>query len=188
MRTLLENASKKKVDELMVDPEWMVTLSDYLKKLRSGYYSHANIIMQKWERETIDLYDAYPFAMTHINMMTAKVVCATIEIGESPYQDAAIKENNEILKRLWHPFEGVFWGGTQDEDGYIEVKEPIKFDMLNQQSQERTTREYSGSFPLEVGYISATKTMYYLNSGYGRLARWPYESECIYLLQNVEKA
>jgi hypothetical protein len=182
MTTMLDRVNKQRVDKLMSDPGWMATMADYTGKLRSGYFEHADVVFQKWERFSIDLYDVYPFIMVHCDLMLANIVCATIEIGEAPHADKHIAENNAILHKLWDPFCGEFWGGTQDEDGYIKVRRPIEFDMINRETNERFAEKFSGRFCLEVGYISAAKTLFYLMTQ-GRIARWPYGSKEIYLLQ-----
>jgi len=46
----------------------------------------------------------------------------------------------------------------------------------------QVVKTISGRFPLEVGITSVFKTLTYLNSGTKRLARWPYNSDKIFLL------
>jgi hypothetical protein len=184
MDTFIEQAIKKSVSGVMGNPETMATIAVYVQKLRDGFFKHRDIVFQKFERfGEFDIYDAYPFMQVHALLTCADVVCATLVIGKEAAHDKNIKANNEALHTLVYPFSGKFWGGTQDEDGYIDVKEDIEFDMINKETGERVTGMYSGRFPLEVGYLSAAKTLFYLNGPVGRIARWAYGSENIYLFQ-----
>lgn len=188
MPTFTQQAIEKSVSDLMGDPDAMATLAVYVKKMRDRFFDwHQDAICQKFERfGEFDIYDAYPFMHVHMMMTSAEIVCATMEIGVKPKPDSDVEGNRKVLRSLKHPFTGDFWGGTQDEDGVIEVKEDIEFDMINLETRERVSGFYSGRFPLEVGYISAAKTLLYLNGPTGRLARWPYGSKNIYLFQRVD--
>jgi len=185
MPTILENTIKKQVDNLMEDTDWMIVLSEYVRKMRSGYFHDVDVICQKWERlGKFDLYDAYSFSTVWGWMCNAEVVVARIFIGDMPNKDHHIKENNKILKKLGYPFSGEFWGGNQDEDGYIYIDSSIEFDMRNLETREMVVLNCEGHFPLEVGYISSAKTEFYLKTK-GRLARWPYGYDEIWLMQKV---
>jgi hypothetical protein len=192
MSTIIEQRNKDRVDELMENPEWMSVLADCIKRMRSGFYKeeHIDLICQKWERfKNFDIYDAYPFIQVHIALCSAEILCARLYVGGGPAPDKDVERNNQLLhSALGHPFSGEFWGGTQGEDGYIEVHEPVEFDMKNLQTGELVTRRFSGRFPLEAGYISAAKTQHYLLGPQARLARWPYGSPEIWLLTHIDEA
>ena len=111
----------------------------------------------------------------------AEVVMARVKIGVEPCEDREIAEMNRLLsENLWHPFSAKFWGGTQGQDGTFCIAQPILFDAYDHENQRRRIESVSDEFPLEVGYISAMKVLYYLSMK-GRLARWPSNDDTIYL-------
>ncbi len=126
------------------------------------------------------IYDAYGLTCLHSEIGKGNIIYATLFIGEIPSRDKRVHEMNIKLKKLWYPFRGVFWGGTQFEDGEIYVDDPIELSVMTYEGKE-VSGYVEGRFPLEVGTTIA-KTMLHLNSGAKKLARWPYNSEHIYLL------
>jgi len=75
--------------------------------------------------------------------------------------------------------------------GIFTVYAPIELSVCTYKGQHKKGF-FTGRFPLEVGSISIFKALlfkallfkalFYLNYGPKRLARWPYNSEKIYLL------
>ncbi len=183
-RTALENS----VNKACRNKTWCGILSDTLQKLDSGFFDKkfVDIIFQKTEMESLSIYDAYAFIHVWKWIGNAEIVMASIELGEFPKKDKYIDENNKSLQLLDGKFAGVFYGGTQDEDGYVEVKTPIILNMKNLTTGKWVEKKVKGYFPLEVGFTSPEKTMINLSeSGSGRLARWCYESDKIYLMQRI---
>jgi hypothetical protein len=189
--TIIEQANKKYCNEQMKNDDFMLTMSKTVRNLSCNLFDqwYVDMIFQKWERfGSIDIYDAYPFACMHTLLNTGIIFLARIGIGVSPSADKCIEQNQKKLDTLWHPFSGEFWGGTQDEDGYIEVKENISFTSvsIDLETGEKFEKHdfFTGKFPLEVGYISAAKTKMYfpVRGGCNRLARWAYGSDDIILM------
>ena len=133
------------------------------------------------------IVDAYAFGEVHAGIMLGNIVMAKICLGFEPGRDKDIDGNNEKLKKIFSPFSGKFWGGTQGEDGRIDISGEIDLSGKNIETNKKISIKTSGSFPLEVGYTSAVKTFFSLcaEGGVGRLARWPYGSPDIYLLMMV---
>jgi hypothetical protein len=130
------------------------------------------------------LYDSYLFYWLHVQLGLGNIVYAKVLIGETPVNDKNQTEINRILNKLWYPFRGFFWGGNRGEDGFICIDAPIKLSVLSYKDNE-VSRPIIGRFPLEVGTTDLFKTFFYLNTGNKRLARWPYNSDSIYLLAAV---
>ncbi len=84
---------------------------------------------------------------------------------------------NQRLRRIVAPFQAEFWGGTQDEDGVVRATEQITLAA----DDGVLVFEPNATFPLEVGTTSGAKTLVQLRM-FGRLARWPYGCDAIYLL------
>lgn len=188
--SMVDNVCEEQVSRLMEDPGWMSTLAEIVKNLRSGFYDQSvqNVIFQKWDRFPIDFNDAFPFIDTWGDLCLAKIVAARIYVGRGPANDKEVAINDAILKTLRPPFSGYFDGGVNGSDGFIDVRGKVEFDMRNLKTNERKTAKVGGRFPLEAGYISAAKTMMYLSSPGGRrLARWPYDSEEIWLLYRISE-
>ncbi len=182
METIVAQSTKRIVDENMTDPEFARTTATYLKNLRERLYTYQGVICQQWARYDYDIYEAFAFSQVHYMMCCADIVMARVKIGVTPCKDREIGLMNDLLgKNLWEPFSAKFWGGTQDEDGVFKIEKPIEFDMAHWKTHEQVIKAVSGDFPLEVGYTSGMKTLHTLRTR-GRLARWPYDDEMIYLL------
>lgn len=175
------------VNQKMRSPEWVGILTDCLDKLNAGFFSQAYVdrIFQKWERFPTDLYDAYIFANVHTWLNTGAILSALIDVGEEPSSDSDVEGMNKKLGLLTHPFQAEFWGGPQDADGQLIVAHPIEFQQHLADGSSKT-QLIGGVFPLEVGTIEPGKTMIYLGSHRGRLARWPYGSTQITLFARIE--
>jgi hypothetical protein len=185
MTTTIERALENIVNEKMTDPNWVQLIANYLKKMKEGFYP-------QWEIDvfcqnffpSFSIYDAYAFAYLHTWLSLGQIVVARVVVDGPPRSDILIDENNKILENVGWGFKAIFWGGTQDEDGYFEVQTPIIADITTIDNK-RIEKEISGHFPLEVGYQSAGKSMIYLNSPLERLARWPYGYDEIYLMKRI---
>ena len=184
--TVHTQAIEKIVNEKMRDPEWAHTLADYLNKMSTGFFPdwEVDVICQKWEMFPFSIYDAYAFAAIHSWISLGQIVMARVVVGETPHRDKFVEENNKILQNVGWGFEAEFWGGTQDEDGYFEIKSPILADVVDINNK-RIIKKISGRFPLEVGYQSSAKSMIYLNGGYGGFARWPYGYDEIWIIKRI---
>jgi len=182
----IKNIVRIAVDkEISNDVNLAKVLADYAKKINDNFFGwHSDVIHQKWEGlGKSNIYDAYGFSEVHMMFMLGHIAVMRICVKSPPSGDKQIDENNKILNRLPNLFAGEFWGGTQDEDGCINMHEQAAFTVVGKDKFAQVN--CGGYFPLEVGYINASKTKLYLNSREGKLARWPYGSQDVFLLQNV---
>lgn len=172
------------VHQKLEDPRLTPLLLECIHKYNQQFFPewYTSIFFQiEGPKSPFAIYDAYGLLCLHTELGLGNIVYAEIELGEVPGSDKHHKEMNEKLQRLWPPFRGEFWGGTQNEDGAIYVDEPIELSVITYTGNKKSSC-VSGRFPLEVGTTSVFKTMAYLNSGLKRLARWPYASDKLFLL------
>jgi len=184
MTTLLQRAIYKVLHNKLSDQEWVNLLLSCIQKQENAKFPtwYQSIFFQLESNQSIfSVYDAYGLICLHFELGSGNIVYAVINLGEKPSSDRHNFEMNEKLQKLWHPFRGQFWGGNQNEDGAIYVDEPIELSVITMAGQE-LCKTFTGRFPLEVGITSVYKTLAYLNSGNKRLARWPYNSEKIFLI------
>lgn len=188
MPTVLDQQIEETVNELMSNPEWCALLADTLKRLQTGFYPkwYQDMIFQKFERYKSSIYDAYCFVNIHTWFYTGQIVVAEIVIGCEPSADKDIVEMREKLARLKEPFRVTFEGGSADSDGKLFISRPIKFSVVDIETNLKVSDKVCGEFPIEIGTNSAVKTMSILNS-VGRLARWPYGSKSIWAMYRNPK-
>ena len=160
---------------------WKPVLKQYVTKLRSGFWEkdYVNSCFQLTHSNT-DIYAAYCFAHFHAWIGIGKILMAVIELGLEPSRDSAIAKMNEKLAFLPKPFTGAFWGGHDDQDGFIKWDESIEFGQTDCTGREVIAIIKPRRVPLEVGLTRPDTTIYHI-LGQGGLARWPYNSEYIYL-------
>jgi hypothetical protein len=181
-----EEAVARNVEKLFSNPEAMAVILDYLQRLQSGFFKqdYRDAIFQKWDRFPVDIYDAYAFSAVHASIGRGEIVMAKIHVGACPCSDDEIEKMNKLLSNLPKPFSAEFWGLTCDSDGKVIASESFGMDVITCENQ-RVVATSDGVFPLEVGTTSAAKTMTYLQKWPGKLARWPYDSEYIWLFQRL---
>lgn len=190
MGLLEETCEKVVIKKIEEDPEWISILAKTIKDLNNKEYpqKYIDVLDQKsWHRK-FDMFEAYCFASIHVAINVGLLAVFQVPIGHVPVGDSQEKEMNRILKKLPFPFEAVFEGGTQDEDGYLFIdapinalrangKEEVSFVIVPPTLYDDGTRS---AIPLEVGTTSIQKTYQYLcyswngKSRSDGLARWPY--------------
>lgn len=140
---------------------------DYLEGLREGFWEqpYVDMIMQYHRKPSYDFGDAYVFGQIHAAFHLGKLELLESKIGEAPVADAMIDENNRRLKKLSGPFHAEFTGGLADCDGALSLNKSLGDD----------------SIPLEVGCTDAATTLNHLFYREG-LARWPYESDIMFII------
>ncbi|MBK9745762.1 MAG: hypothetical protein IPO91_03190 [Chloroflexi bacterium] len=184
-----KRATIEQVNELIEDPVWESFLSSVITKLNTRFFqqSDVDIIFQKFARfRKIDVYDAYDFARIWLGIGAGEIVTGHLKVGVSAFADAEHEKINATLQKVFNEhdmkFTGVFWGGKQDSDGYIEWHKPIELWSAKTQS---TITIAPGQAPLEVGYTDTATSFGHLCSE-GFLARWPYGREDIVLLHRLD--
>jgi len=176
-----ETAINKKLwNKFHQEPDWFITLGEKLKFYKSGGFSQyiVDCVYQYSWHKTPDIYDMYILNQIYIKLQGDNPTIGVFQIptDTTPFPDKEIEQNNLILSQLPAPFKGIFWGGTQDEDGEISWKTPIHCTICGK-------NEYKNdalwclidprAAPLEVGYNSSQKFLRDLNWR-GLVARWPY--------------
>jgi hypothetical protein len=178
--TVWERENRIQVNEKMKDEQWLLLLTKTALQLNNGEYPqpYLDALFQKW-RGAYTIYDALPFLMAHSKIRNGEVAIYQVPIGSTPKRDSDIEGNTEILKTLPFPFEGRFWGGNQDEDGFIITSSPVNATVLDNETKEQLWCIVPpGRTPLEVGYMNAYKLPLYFVAQNG-LARWPYYQDRI---------
>lgn len=127
----------------------------------------------------IEIEDAYSFCLLHSMIQSGQVCVAIIDISTCPMWDAKVTENNGVLSASLSErstpqckWESQFWGGKDSSDGAIKWTGIADFFVIKSGKIADTVSLYSGSLPLEVGTISAAKTLTQIL--HGGVARWPY--------------
>lgn len=186
MTTVWKNSLHDHVDEQMTEPGFGPVIGDVLKKIRSGWFP-------KWEIDCVlqkhvpwyDLYDAYAFAQIHTMMWSGEVVVVKVAMGDEPFPDACIKQNDAVMKKMVRPFVGNFYGGLRDQDGWVEWTEPVfgtEFFVDDEDVEHKRLVEIPvGGVPLEVGSTYAARTLGHIYSDPG-VARWPYGSKDMWIM------
>lgn len=145
---------------------------DYvLNKGRKDEIDAKDLLWQKGQDQFDQMGSAYLAWQLWIGIMThPRALSASILVGNAPYGDKAIDENNKILSALPFPFSATFAGGVQGPDGSVQTNEVDGF---------------PSSIPLEVG--SVHPAVLYLRAWQnGCFARWPYGSKFIYIFKAPE--
>ena len=184
MSTILQKTIYDVLHNKLYDPNWVEILLACIQKYEDRFFPewYQSIFFQLEDHQSpFSIYDAYGLLCLHTELGNGKIVYCEVHLGERPSSDRHISEINTKLQKLWYPFRGQFWGGNQNEDGAIFVDEPIELSVFTMDGKQ-VVKTISGRFPLEVGITSVFKTLTYLNSGTKRLARWPYNSDKIFLL------
>jgi len=181
--TIASQTLTRIVDEKLEDPKWVKVLIDIKRRLANSYYDqkYVDIIFQKWDRFSVSFYDAYAFIQAWSMFQLAQVVMTEIRFGCKPLSDVLFVDNNKMLAMLEPDITASVTSGTDDCDGILRVNYPFEMDMINSVTGEKKTKIAKGSYPLEIGYTNPEVTLLHLR-GERKLARWPYESESIYLL------
>jgi hypothetical protein len=165
---------------------WPQLLCEAFVKINRGFWNDAyvSMIMDRWGGG-LTFGDVYCFVQIHSMLCSGRAIMTKIELGEAPFNDKHVKENNELLNELPSPFGGEFWGGVADSDGYIAWNRPIQANVVFSDGSEKGQSIAVGQAPLEVGYTSAFTTLQHLR-GERCIARWPYDSTAITLMHLIE--
>jgi hypothetical protein len=176
MNTLDEITRRTLWKEFHKDGRWFKTLGRRLDEYRNGRWprSFVDCVFQYDWHHPVDIYDIYVLsrATVAINSAQASIGVFQIPLHEGPLSDKDVEGNNHVLGTLPAPFEGKFWGGTQDEDGVIRWTRPIHV-SISASDRSGWFLVAPGSVELEVGYNSSGKFLRALECSNG-IARWPY--------------
>lgn len=160
----------------------------------------ADVYCQVWRADSVCFEAEVAAALAWQDILAGRLVYRFIEVREPPQPDKEIEANREILKDMVSVYNeaGVydlkgadFWGGTQDEDGYVEFNSPFidgfegfSLDELGGVQDRVVVEGLKGSlmFPLEVGYCESHQMVKHLSLA-KCVARFPYKHPYIVFLQ-----
>lgn len=178
------------------EPDLAKTIAQILARLRNHeIYEQplVDAIFQKWSRRfPITFTDAYGFALVYTEILHGRWRLAKIHVGNGPAGDAQSEINNERLKGLDPQFGATFWGGPGDHDGefwwhdHLHLGGYVLKDGETKPSEGPRITVGPEKIALEVGYQEAGKTLEMLDTQRA-IARWPYESDCIWVIVNCSK-
>lgn len=186
-REILEERCAK---HLSNEPDLAKTVAQVLSRLRRREVYEPELvdaIFQKWNRFPINFTDAYGFVLAYTEILQGNWRIARLTVGQEPAADARTELNNVRLKGLSPQFGAEFWGGKGDHDGEFWWHDHlhlggyvIKGDETELSEGPRVTIG-PGKIALEVGCQEVGKTLEMMREQ-GAIARWPYDSDCIWVL------
>lgn len=180
-RRAAENAYYERVQ---AEPLYAAVIADYSRRLRDGFYAHADWYGQYYYPP--DAVAASVFAFLHTDEALGNIVFCQIYVGSDPSGDSHVEENNQKLSKLPSGFSAKFFGGLADCDGWLRWDRPIELNAITGEGKEIKKILPPGDAPLEVGYTNFETTYVHL-WGERILARWPYGSEWITLIKMDEE-
>ena len=172
-----------------------------LGHLRKGAFAQdiVDAIVQKPERNPLDIYDACIFAQIWLSLHEGHIVLFRVEVDHPPYPDVQIKDNNVVLERLSGKRMGISHltpeasplrfdgylrgkviGGTSPRDGIFTWSNDIPVITAVSDGERLPVTVPPSTAHLEIGTTRATTTAYHLIRE-GSLARWPYGRQMIYV-------
>lgn len=94
-------------------------------------------------------------------------ISAVVRPGSEPYNDRYAGLNNRILSAISGKYRAECWSGGYDEDGVV-------------YPQKGSLHEHLQYVPLEIGSVAPATLLIRLHA-YRAFARWPYDSNFIYV-------
>ena len=186
-REILEERCAK---HLSSEPDLAKTVAQVLSRLRKREVYEPELvdaIFQKWGRFPINFTDAYGFVLAYTEILQGRWRIARLTVGKEPAADARIELNNVRLKGLSSQFGAEFWGGKGDHDGefwwhdHLHLGGYVIKDDDTELSEGPRVTIGPGKIALEVGYQEVGKTLEMMREQRA-IARWPYDSDCIWVL------
>jgi len=172
--------------------EYAGWLKIYFARLNAGFYGAAHVakFVQRFRgQQAFTMEEAYAFMQCHGLLLSGDVLAAEVVVGFPPVADCETDAHNRALAGLPGPFYGKFWGGKDDEDGYIAWDEPVWLQKTvghADGSQDATLVEIPpGRVPLEIGTTLGSRSLAHLQGDRG-LARWPYGSDSLWVFWNTK--
>ena len=186
MTSLYEKVAQDHFDKLAAqDTSWVVLCHEVSQNLRKGFYHQDTVDALGQYFFTPIISECLSFIRLWSYVQNGDLVAARIHLGRTPFPDKFIEENDRALQHacLCVDCEVAFWGGLDDDDGLVNLLQPI---MLTSMSTPQIEEYYGGpktcSFPLEVGAQSWSKTLNRLHTR-GLIARWPYHQKDLWLFK-----
>jgi hypothetical protein len=172
-------------------PERAAIAVDVMTKLQEGYYDETQlgrVLHQTDPRHRISVAEGWLFASIWSAIHSGEMLVVKIYAGGVPQSDRERDENNKILASISRPFSAKFLGRGHGPDGSVSWNLPVLASSISCGDDECRTRERvtmrvaPSSAALEVGTMPIARAAYYLRGPHALLARWPYNSEYVYML------
>ena len=171
--------------QMIQKPEYAYEIYRYKKERKHYPEWLRNCIYQNAPRFQKESYlDIFSF-LKLIDANKDDLYIKPIDIKYPPVSNKNVKENNRRLSVIQSPF-GALFSGTSASigDGHLEWSDDIYLIRLGDilfSRKPKSKKLSPSSCILEVGTTSGGTTYWHLMRE-RILARWPYNSECIYLL------
>jgi hypothetical protein len=168
--------------------EWSDVYLDMYRRLKSGMY-HGDYVDTVFQGKGYTPANVLAFANIHHLISIGSIARLTVDVGDTPFGDKAIEQNNRILSGLPKLFEAVFHpekGYAAWDDGYFSGKGNVIFERTPIAKYQHLARHividlYNQWIPLEVGTTDGHTTYMHLLMD-GAVARWAYGSSAITVL------
>lgn len=199
-----QEAEKNWIKTILADADKVTVYSEVMRKLHAGYYNQSwvDVFFQKWARYgKVNIAEACAFAQLWSGLCNGAIAHTRLVVGQSPLNDAEIEGNNAILQNALSlinsredngevapdvcKWRAGFWGGSQDADGYIEWDGIPVLEFHRNAMPAGSCKSEWNRAALEVGYTHCIKTLNQLRMS-RILARWPYDSREITLLEVID--
>lgn len=140
-----------------------------------------DVVSEPWGRRRRDWYDAAAQFEVALELQAGFCVIAYVDLGALPGLDRDEHENQEKLGGLASPFTAWCAGGTGDDDGRLELDQPVQVEHEMQDDERLVVLYPPSGVPLEIGHTEPETTIFHLRRD-GGVARWPYGHDRITLL------
>ncbi|MFD9056192.1 hypothetical protein ACFWCM_12830 [Streptomyces albidoflavus] len=200
-RTMHEEVAEDQLDDILQDPGSARVFAEWRRRFQEGNYDAqyvAAIGQTNRDPKYWPLEQTASFIHVHTGLMSGLYGHVSISVGASPGPDADRAGNAEKLRhvhRLFAAHLDMEQNGA-DSDGDLSWKQGIS---LNRSSGLGLITDCGTApvrmlanvapwkVPLEVGSSKPSRTFLHLHME-GGVARWPYDSDRITLLLNLETA
>jgi hypothetical protein len=176
--------------EFAAEPAWAALVAETLQRLNTGFPGYEPALTRAIFQNhfpQISVVDAFAFATVYANLVTGRWRWARIHVGAVPGPDRDQEGNQAKLGGLAGQFQAAFHGGLGDHDGVFSWHDHAHVGGYVIEGSEKVAGPSialaAWSTMLEVGTQSAAKTLWMLERQQA-VARWPYDSEDIWLLCN----
>lgn len=202
MATIHEDIAEETLDHILNAPTLASGYAAIRKSLRNGLLDAQEVsVIGQMQRAPRRWPEPQVAAYAYVNslIMSGSVVTTCVRVGATPGPDADREGNAGKLRNLGEHVQAIvdISQHAADEDGWLTWSEPLPAAKCTGTTF-HTSDGQSGpvqapcwlkprSIPLEIGYTMPSRTLLHLLMD-GAVARWPYDSEYVYALVNVQIA
>lgn len=195
-----EQLVASQVTEILSNQEKRDVLVEFLHKLRTNYWNDVqliNAVFQPYRGAWLpSLEDALCWQRIWNDITEGKILLTSVFVGHNPKRDKEKEYHQKTLDS--HLFDGMHAeveNGCGENDGSFKWKNLRCVEGHTNGWWKRTWKcgiieLEEATCPLEIGYTAGSKTLEHLGylwgRGRGAVARWPYNSETIWILIHKE--